>query len=338
VNTLHGGFSPLRAGQDHVLTMRMNENTDRMSELIASSFDGTRAGSRLAASRPGSALQRSRPQSAMSGCSSMQHRVQRGGAFRPSSVLSERSECSNLRPQSAAPQAKGTHRAADHGMHEAEQGVTRYPMWDGDGTGEELEAEKTVFVSNAPMSSYAHAFSMRNTRWSAPPRDQLFRQRIPDKRKDLSASFQKPKQIFGLSSARTRQVEEMSQTSSQAAKEVPPLRVDFLLRQLRLLCYRKVKGNGSDVSVREIFRHFDSNKDEDEDGAGIDVDEFTSALRKLMLGTPEDGLVSSEEAACMFRKIDTNNGGTIDYREVAQLLSQPGWDHRLVGKRSNVLL
>ena len=66
--------------------------------------------------------------------------------------------------------------------------------------------------------------------------------------------------------------------------------------------------------------------------------EFTTALQKLMLGTPEDGLVSEEEAACMFRIIDANNGGTIDYREVATLLSQPGWDYRLVGKRSNVLL
>ena len=136
----------------------------------------------------------------------------------------------------------------------------------------------------------------------------------------------------------SRQTDEMSETSSHAGGSVPTQRVDFLLRQLRLLCYRKVKGNGSDVSVREIFRHFDSNKDEDEDGVGIDVDEFTSALQKLMLGTPEDGLVTPEEAACMFRKIDTNNGGTIDYREVAQLLSQPGWDHRLVARRSNVLL
>ena len=61
-------------------------------------------------------------------------------------------------------------------------------------------------------------------------------------------------------------------------------------------------------------------------------------LQKLMLGTPEDGLVTEEEAHLMFKQIDTNNGGTIDYREVAQLLSQPGWDARLVGRMSNVLL
>jgi len=267
----------------------------------------------------------------------MQHRIQRGGAFRPSSAMSERSEGSNLRPPSAGPQANGMHHAADKGLHEAEQGVIGYPVW-GDGAGAELDAEKAVFFESTPMSSYAHSYSLRNTKWSAPPRDQLFSQRVPNKRKDLSATFQKPRQIFRPSSALSRQLDEISQTSSQAAEEVPRLRVDFLLRQLRLLCYRKVKGNGSDVSVREVFRHFDSNKDEDEDGAGIDVDEFTNALRKLMLGTPEDGLVSPEEAACMFRKIDTNNGGTIDYREVAQLLSQPGWDHRLVGKRSNILL
>ena len=57
-----------------------------------------------------------------------------------------------------------------------------------------------------------------------------------------------------------------------------------------------------------------------------------------MLGTPEDGLVTEEEAHLMLKQIDTNNGGTIDYREVAQLLSQPGWDARLVGRMSNVLL
>ena len=130
----------------------------------------------------------------------------------------------------------------------------------------------------------------------------------------------------------------LKHSQTQAGLGVPQQRVDFLLRQLRLLCYRKVKGNGSDVSVREIFRHFDSNKDEDEDGAGIDAGEFYDMLQKLMLGTPEDGLVTEEEAHLMFKQIDTNNGGTIDYREVAQLLSQPGWDARLVGRMSNVLL
>ena len=45
------------AWQDAVQSRRINENTDRMSELVASSFDGSRAGSRLGTrSRPGSAM------------------------------------------------------------------------------------------------------------------------------------------------------------------------------------------------------------------------------------------------------------------------------------------
>ena len=36
--------------------------------------------------------------------------------------------------------------------------------------------------------------------------------------------------------------------------------LDFLFKQLRQICYRKVRGNGNDVSIREIFRHFDSEK------------------------------------------------------------------------------
>jgi Ca2+-binding EF-hand superfamily protein len=300
----------------------MNENADRMSELIASSFDGSRAGSRLAASRPASALRESRPESAMS--STSLHRIQRGvsAGIRPSSAMSDRS-ARRGRPVSR--------------LYSAFDGS---PEDEGAAWAEEMEEEegreKTVFASNAPVSSYTRAYSLRAIKW-APPKDNLFG-RGSEKGRDLSATFRKPRHVFRPSSAMSRQTDEMSETSSHAGSSVPTLRVDFLLRQLRLLCYRKVKGNGSDVSVREIFRHFDSNKDEDEDGAGIDVGEFTSALQKLMLGTPEDGLVSPEEAACMFRKIDTNNGGTIDYREVAQLLSQPGWDHRLVARRSNVLL
>ena len=42
--------------------------------------------------------------------------------------------------------------------------------------------------------------------------------------------------------------DEMSQCSERSfgasQTGVPQQRVDFLLRQLRLLCYRKVKGNG----------------------------------------------------------------------------------------------
>ena len=253
------------------------------------------------------------------------HRIQRGvsAGIRPSSAMSDRS----ARPGGLAvsrPYSAFDGSPEDEGAAWAEE------------MEEEEGREKSLFASNAPVSSYTRAYSLQSVKW-APPKDNLFG-RSSEKRGDLSATFRKPRHVFRPSSAMSRQTDEMSETSSHAGGSVPTQRVDFLLRQLRLLCYRKVKGNGSDVSVREIFRHFDSNKDEDEDGVGIDVDEFTSALQKLMLGTPEDGLVTPEEAACMFRKIDTNNGGTIDYREVAQLLSQPGWDHRLVARRSNVLL
>jgi hypothetical protein len=40
----------------------------------------------------------------------------------------------------------------------------------------------------------------------------------------------------------------------------------------------------------------------------------------------------------MFRMIDADNGGTINYREVALLLTQPGWDSRIVGRLSNIML
>jgi len=68
------------------------------------------------------------------------------------------------------------------------------------------------------------------------------------------------------------------------------------------------------------------------------VNEFTDALKKMMMGTAVDGLVTDEEAACMFRMIDADNGGTINYREVALLLTQPGWDSRIVGRLSNIML
>ena len=247
-----------------------------------------------------------RPQSAMSG-RNFDHRVQIG---RPLSAMGQTSNRSGSALNATADTSNEIH---EH----------------------ERDEDGPIFRAYTPLSSYTSAYSMRATKWAAPPRDAL----ASRQGKDVGSTFARPKLQFRPGSAASRrQDDEMSQCSDTFDNGVPRQRVDFLLRQLRLLCYRKVKGNGSDVSVREIFRHFDSNKDEDEDGAGIDVDEFTSALQKLMLGTPEDGLVSVEEAACMFRKIDTNNGGTIDYREVAQLLSQPGWDSRLVGRMSNVLL
>ena len=55
--------------------------------------------------------------------------------------------------------------------------------------------------------------------------------------------------------------------SSKVAEEEEPghpgvskAHLDFLFKQLRQICYRKVRGNGNDVSIREIFRHFDSEK------------------------------------------------------------------------------
>lgn len=206
------------------MTERINENTDRMSELIASSFDGTRAGSRLAASRVSSPV---RPQSVTSSGSARGQ----GQSGRPTSALSHITLASEDAPDDDEP--------------------------------------PEIFRTQTPMSSYTTAFSVRSTKWGAPPRNPFTR--LPgSKQADMLASFQTPKGIqYRQGSAVRRDCDEMS-VPSGLPFDVPKQRIDFLLRQLRLLCYRKVKGHGSDVSVREIFRHFDSNKDEDEDGAGID--------------------------------------------------------------------
>lgn len=299
--------------QDRILKRRIDENTDRMGELMASSFDGSRAGSRLAASR-------SRPQSVLSnGGSARRVQIGRPESGRPGSAM---------RPGSAGSQ--GSARSATVFDHDLDSMNEHHEH--------ERDEEQQIFRSQTPLSSYTSAYSLRATKFGAQPRDPLFNPKVPGKTKDLGGTFKNKFQFRPSSAMSQGSGSSMSESSGLMSNGVPTQRVDFLLRQLRLLCYRKVKGNGSDVSVREIFRHFDSNKDEDEEGAGIDVDEFSSALQKLMLGTPEDGLVTLDEAACMFKKIDTNNGGTIDYREVAQLLSQPGWDHRIVGRKSNVLL
>jgi len=304
--------------EDRIMVRRINENTDRMSELVASSFDGSRSASRLAASRSPM-----RPQSALSSGGSA-HRAQMG---RPELGRSGSRPGSAMLPGSVMSQ--GSTLPASVMEHD---GLNEYHDF-------ERDEPEQIFRTNAPLSSYTSAYSLKATKWGAQSRDLLFNSKVPGKTKDLGGTFRSDKFRFRPASAMCeRSNSRMSESSACFSNGVPKQRADFLLRQLRLLCYRKVKGNGSDVSVREIFRHFDSNKDEDEEGAGIDVDEFSSALKKLMLGTPEDGLVSEEEAACMFKIIDTNNGGTIDYREVAQLLSQPGWDHRLVGRKSNVLL
>jgi len=102
------------------------------------------------------------------------------------------------------------------------------------------------------------------------------------------------------------------------------------------LADRKVKGNGSDVSVREIFRHFDNNKNGS--SPGIDMDEFSDAVKRLMLGSHEGGIISEEEARLLFNRIDSDGSGSIDYREIASTLSLPGWDIRFLNKKSNILL
>jgi len=112
--------------------------------------------------------------------------------------------------------------------------------------------------------------------------------------------------------------------------------LDFLFKQLRQICYRKVRGNGNDVSIREIFRHFDSEKHGD--APGVDQEEFVQAVQRLMLGSAENGIISTEEAAALFARIDADHSGTIDYRETAATLSLPGWDNKVLGKKSNILL
>jgi hypothetical protein len=302
------------------LQSRINENTDRMSEMMASSFNGSRAGSLLGTrSRPGSSTS-NRPQSAMSSSAKgFDHRVQSGRPLSAMSHSANRQVSGGLGWSEPGEGTRGDRGGACEVLDDSDQTKPIFPK---DHFGE---------------SQYKTHFSLSATKWGG-RRDQLHKQG------PVGPSSFKPKLQFrpaSASSRQSRQPDEMSQCSERSVgsqKGVPQKRVDFLLRQLRLLCYRKVKGNGSDVSVREVFRHFDSNKDEDEDGAGIDSHEFYSALNKLMLGTPEDGLVTEEEAEMMFKQIDVNGGGTIDYREVAQMLSQPGWDSRLVGRLSNVLL
>jgi len=112
--------------------------------------------------------------------------------------------------------------------------------------------------------------------------------------------------------------------------------LDFLFKQLRQICYRKVRGNGNDVSIREIFRHFDSEKHGD--APGVDREEFITAVQRLMLGSPERGIINHDEAVALFDRIDADKSGTIDYRETAATLSLPGWDNRILGKKSNILL
>ena len=57
-----------------------------------------------------------------------------------------------------------------------------------------------------------------------------------------------------------------------------------------------------------------------------------------MLGTAERGIISTDEAIALFDRIDADKSGTIDYRETASTLSMPGWDNKVLGKKSNVLL
>ena len=260
--------------QDSILQNRINENTDRMCEMMASSFSVSRAGSRLGTrGRPVSSTS-NRPQSAMSSSEKgFDHRVQSG---RPLSAMSHSANRQVPVGLGWSEPGDGTRGGACEVLDDSDQAKPIFPK------------------HNFGESHYKASFSLSATKWGG-RRDQLHKQ------EPVGPSSFKPKQFrpASASSRQSRQPDEMSQCSERSVgshKGVSQQRVDFLLRQLRLLCYRKVKGNGSDVSVREVFRHFDSNKDEDEDGAGIDSHEFYSALNKLMLGTPEDGLVIEEEA------------------------------------------
>jgi len=129
---------------------------------------------------------------------------------------------------------------------------------------------------------------------------------------------------------------DMSDDEPGAAPGVKKHRIDFYFQQLRTVCYRKVRGNGNDVSIREIFRHFDSEKHGDV--PGIDRDEFVTAVKRLMLGSAQHGMITTDEAIALFNRIDSDGSGSIDYREASDTLSLPGWDNHKVGKKSNVLI
>jgi hypothetical protein len=361
---------------DRDLTYRINQNTDRMSELIASSFDGSRSGSRLEASRmssPQGSSPGGRPHSSMDTRrkSSMwkttfTHDLSRD-PIRSGQINAEK----NLRPKSAMS-------GWSSNLDEAQ--VDRLIKAACPKFGEE-ERELETFIPRKPLSAYQMSYSIKATVGTMPRYSSIHEKPLTKEQRDkqvIDAKVQKEKQMidsfklpprkFARPSGASRSMSEMSDVV--LPYDIPQHRIDFLLRQLRLLCYRKVKGNGSDVSVREVFRHFDANKDEDDEGnAGIDgenpfpprtfipcsflddtltesashvfrcaVNEFTDALKKMMMGTAVDGLITDEEAACMFRMIDADNGGTINYREVALLLTQPGWDSRIVGRLSNIML
>ena len=62
------------------------------------------------------------------------------------------------------------------------------------------------------------------------------------------------------------------------------------------------------------------------------------AVRRLMLGSAARGIITEAEACALFARIDADQSGTIDYRETAATLSLPGWDNKVLGKKSNILL
>ena len=124
------------------------------------------------------------------------------------------------------------------------------------------------------------------------------------KEKQMIDSFKLPPRKFARPSGASRSMSEMSEVV--LPYDIPQHRIDFLLRQLRLLCYRKVKGNGSDVSVREVFRHFDANKDEDDEGnAGIDGKNLFPPCTFILCSFLDDTL--TESASHVFR-CDTQLG------------------------------
>jgi len=189
---------------------------------------------------------------------------------------------------------------------------------------DEYKLEKTKVLGMLDENMYKQGMSR-----SATPTDALRAARFRTTYRTAYPAAQPPHAV----DSRRLQLDPLEPGGDGVKKE----RVDFLLRQLRQICYRKVRGHGNDVSVREIFRHFDSVKDSAGE-AGIDEAEFVQAVQRLMLGNARDGMITKQEAHCLFRRLDENDDHKIDYREIASNLSAPGWDARFLGTRSNILL
>mmetsp|Transcript_46489 Transcript_46489/g.123408 ORF Transcript_46489/g.123408 Transcript_46489/m.123408 type:complete len:89 (-) Transcript_46489:278-544(-) len=63
-----------------------------------------------------------------------------------------------------------------------------------------------------------------------------------------------------------------------------------------------------------------------------------TVVKRMLLGNVVGGTINSAEASALFRRLDGDGDGVVDYRELAANLSAPGWDSRFIGHRSNILL